>query len=191
MVPQLQIGWIRYQRQGPARADEGLQMNIRLKLKKSSIRLFDCKLWKEFGRKEYGYFSSSQKETRSKDIQLSKFCWIGSKGRRFFTVITSSDKWVYYDNSKRKKSRVNPGQPITSIAKSNMHWKGDLLCIWCDQRHGVLRAFPTRRNSRWQSLPTAASAVAQSTWNGRDDKTNWFSSMITQVRMSQNRSETR
>lgn len=48
--------------------------------------------------------------------------------------MTSDEKWIYYDNPKRKKSWVSPGEPSTSTPKRNIHGHKVLLCIWWDQQ---------------------------------------------------------
>lgn len=52
-------------------------------------------------------------------------------------IITGDEKWIYFDNPKRKKSWVNPGQAATSIPKRNIHGKKAMLCIWWDEE-GVI-----------------------------------------------------
>jgi len=68
--------------------------------------------------------------------------------RRFFTreqliqrqrkgflhrIVTGDEKWIFYDNPKKKKYYAKPGQSLpstlTSISRPNIHGSKIMLCI--------------------------------------------------------------
>ena len=49
-------------------------------------------------------------------------------------IITGDEKWIYFENPKKKKSWVDPGQPSTSTARPNRFGKKTMLCVWWDQQ---------------------------------------------------------
>lgn len=52
-------------------------------------------------------------------------------------IVTGDEKWIRYDNPKRKRSWGKPGHASTSSAKPDIHGLKLLLCIWWDQQ-GVI-----------------------------------------------------
>ena len=48
-------------------------------------------------------------------------------------IVTGDEKWIHYDNRKRRKSWGKSGLASTSSAKPNIHGS-KLLCIWGDQQ---------------------------------------------------------
>ena len=49
-------------------------------------------------------------------------------------TMTGDEKWIYLENSKCKKSWVDPGTPSTSTARPNSFDPKTILCVWCYQR---------------------------------------------------------
>lgn len=47
-------------------------------------------------------------------------------------LVTGDEKWVVYNNIKRKKSWSKPGESSQTVAKSELHPQKVLLCIWWD-----------------------------------------------------------
>ena len=40
------------------------------------------------------------------------------------------EEWIYFENLKRKRSWVTPGEPSTSTARSNRYGRKTTLCVW-------------------------------------------------------------
>jgi histone-lysine N-methyltransferase SETMAR len=52
-------------------------------------------------------------------------------------IVTGDEKWIHYDNPKRKPAYVKRGQPAPSTSKQDIHGFKVMLCIWWDQK-GVI-----------------------------------------------------
>ena len=62
------------------------------------------------------------------------------KRKSFFhwnSIVTGDEKWIYFENPKRKRSWVTPGEPSTSTARPNRYGRKIMLCVWWDQK-GVI-----------------------------------------------------
>jgi len=59
--------------------------------------------------------------------------------KKFFaSVVTGDEKWIFYDNPKKKKYYAKPSQSLpltsTSTPQPNIHGSKIMLCIWWDQK---------------------------------------------------------
>ena len=45
-------------------------------------------------------------------------------------IVTGDEKWIFFENPKRKKSWVDPGQPSTSTSRPNRFGKKRMFCFW-------------------------------------------------------------
>lgn len=48
-------------------------------------------------------------------------------------IVTGDEKWIYFENPKRKKSWLSPGQAGPSTPRPNRFGKKTMLCVWWDQ----------------------------------------------------------
>jgi len=44
-------------------------------------------------------------------------------------IVTSDEKWIFFENPKRNASWVSPGEPAAASARSNRYGKKTLLCV--------------------------------------------------------------
>jgi len=51
-------------------------------------------------------------------------------------IVTGDEKWIYFENPKRKRSWVTSDEPSTSIARPN-YGRKTMFCLWWDQK-GVI-----------------------------------------------------
>ena len=49
-------------------------------------------------------------------------------------IVTGDEKWIYFENPKRKRSWVAPGEPPTSTTRPNRYGRRTMLCVWWDQK---------------------------------------------------------
>ena len=59
-------------------------------------------------------------------------CCLGINERVFY-IVTGDEKWIHYDNPKKRKSWGPSDHASISTVKPNIHGKKFILCIWWDQ----------------------------------------------------------
>ena len=100
-------------------------------------------------------------------------------------IVTGDEKWIHYDNPKRRKSWGVPGHASTSTAKPNIYGSKVMLCIWWDQLgvvyYELLKPTEIITGDRYRTQLMRLSNWAEH-WktNGRNttrDTIKWFCSM--------------
>jgi len=66
-------------------------------------------------------------------------------------IVTGDEKWIHYDNPKKKKSWGLSGH--TSHRQPNIHGKKLMLCIWWDQLGVVYYELLKSNETTGSSLP--------------------------------------
>lgn len=97
---------------------------------------------------------------------ISKFCMLEKllerlKRKSFLhRIVTGVEKWIHYDNPKRKKSHVKPCQ---FDRKTEYPWRkvNDLYLVWSEEC-AVLWAAKIGWNYQWRSLPKPANPFEKS-----------------------------
>ena len=146
----------------------------------------DCQLQDSFGRGRYpiaknacwaiGCFSSSHfhaatcheegsKENgcrmnwtigRWSDAKTCQILLARQKRKSFLHRIVTGEKWIYFQNPKRKKSWIDPAQPSTSSSRPNRFGRKTMLCVWWDQEgviyYELLKPSETVNAHRYQQL---------------------------------------
>lgn len=69
-------------------------------------------------------------------------------------IVTGDEKWVYFNNPKRKKSYVDPGSKAKSTARPDRFGRKAMLCVFWDQRgviwYDLLQPGQTVNSERYQ-----------------------------------------
>lgn len=107
-------------------------------------------------------------EIKAKDMERRKIIseiLLARQRRKSFLhrIITGDEKWIYFENPKRRKTICDPGQPAKATPKRNIHGKKALLSIWWDQKgvihHELLKQGETITGELYQDQITRLSQI--------------------------------
>lgn len=69
-------------------------------------------------------------------------------------IVTGDEKWIFFENPKRKRSWLSPGEAAPSTAKPNRFGRKTMLCVWWDQDgvvyHELLKPGETVNTDRYR-----------------------------------------
>jgi len=69
-------------------------------------------------------------------------------------IVTGDEKWIFFDNPKRKESWVSPGEAVPSTSRHNRFGRKTMLCVWWDHRgvvyYELLKPGETVNGERYQ-----------------------------------------
>ena len=111
--------------------------------------------WGRFKRSENGFRINS---TIDRWSQNTCQILLARQKRKSFLhrIVTGDEKWIYFQNPKRKKSWVDPAQPSTSSSRSNRFGWKMMLCVRWDQEgviyYELLKPGETVNAHRYQQL---------------------------------------
>ena len=82
--------------------------------------MYDWKPWKWFKNKEIGCLINWNQETLKGDFSLVN-SWFKDNREKVFLhrIVTGNEKWIFYDNLKKKKYCAKPGQSLPSTLNIN------------------------------------------------------------------------
>lgn len=119
----------------PCQTQQQLADQLGITQQEVSIRLRAMGKIQKYGKWVPHKLTEAQKNRR---IDICHSFLVQHQRKSFlWKIVTGDEKWIYYENPKRKKAYVDPGQPGPSQPKRGTHSSKVMLCIWWDIK-GVL-----------------------------------------------------
>ena len=101
----------------------------------------------------------------------------------FHRIVTDDEKWIYFENPKRKRSWVISGKSSISTARSNHYGRKTMFCVWWDQKdviyYELLKPGETVNTERYQQqMINWIKLCMKNDRNIKKGNTKWFCFMI-------------